>query len=570
VRQALDPQRCRVALCAVVAVIVSMSVPAATQTAVDSLERIRSLVDAGALQLALNRIEALQPADTAGARWAQWEALRCELLARLGRYDALLARGASLPERTPLPGICLIESARAAVLQNEPQLARTYAARLLWQSNPTSADVRSARLAVIESYVAEKRGEDAYRSMLRFQQDYQPLERTVTRRFAEALLDLGLDREALNWLGSPDEMTPARLRLQLRSAGLTPDAVVTQARAAFAKTSDPAYWTVVLEAALRQKNPALEVEAREHLLQHRDTRKASVVTESAQRLWQTYLAAASEVGNRERLLVGDDAAWSDYAARRLGAAPFLARAFYAYLAQRAQSADMRHNAQLSLVASLRQAKLDDVALRVMRGSGLPGDALDTQTRYLLGTIAANRNEPGIALEMWGGLQPPPDAKPDEWQLVFARTALRAGDSAASLKAVQRILGGPARLTPELVQSTLDLAQEMVDARSLTEARLVYEALVPLASENRLRETFFGLGRVLELQGEQASAADAYLRSALLAGSPDASALQARLLAGTNLVRAGFRDDARSQFEWILKNTKDPALLDAARRALARL
>ena len=41
---------------------------------------------------------------------------------------------------------------------------------------------------------AEKRGEDAYRSMLRFQQDYQPLERTVTRRFAEALLDLGLDR----------------------------------------------------------------------------------------------------------------------------------------------------------------------------------------------------------------------------------------------------------------------------------------------------------------------------------------------------------------------------------------
>jgi len=209
-------------------------------------------------------------------------------------------------------------------------------------------------------------------------------------------------------------------------------------------------------------------------------------------------------------------------------------------------------------------------LRVMRESGVAADVLDAQARYLLGRIAANHNEPGLALKLWEGLQAPPDAKPEEWLLTLARTALRAGDAAASMKAVQRLLAGPARLTSELTQSTLDLAQEMIDARKLAEAQAVYESLIPLASDNRVRETLFGLGRVLELRGEPATAADAYLRSALLAGAPDASGLQARMLAGMNLVRAGFRDDARAQFEWILKNTKDPALLDTARRALARL
>ena len=38
----------------------------------------------------------------------------------------------------------------------------------------------------------------------------------------------------------------------------------------------------------------------------------------------------------------------------------------------------------------------------------------------------------------------------------------------------------------------------------------------------------------------------------------------------NLMRAGLKDDARAQFEWLVKNSKDPALTDAARRGLSRL
>ncbi|MGZ8230835.1 MAG: hypothetical protein ACXWUS_14450 [Burkholderiales bacterium] len=549
-----------------------LALPALAATpATDTPETIRRLIDAGAAQLALTRIEALQPADPKAPRWAEWETMRCEVLARLKRPDALLARGALLPpDGVPVPRACLIEGARAAASQNEPRLARTYAAQLLWQGKPAAGEIRAARLAVIESYVAERRGEDAYRSMLRFHQDYAPLDRAVAARFAEALLDLDLEREALNWLGPSDEVSPTRLRLQLRSAGLTPEAVSAQARAAYAKTQDPAYWRVMLEAALRRKNHALEIEARERLLQQSAGGNPQPAAESAERLWQAYLTTAEEIGNRQRLLVGDDAAWADHAARRLGPDPFLSRAFYAYLARRAANPDIRRNAQLALAFSLYQAKLDHTALRVMQQIGAPFDTLDAQTRYLLGTIAANRNEPKLALELWEGLKTPASLKPEDWQVTIARTALQAGDSETSVNTVKRLLIGPVRLPPELAKSALELAQEMLDLRKLEHAQALYEAIARVAADAAARDAFFGLGRVHELKGEALAAAEAYLRAGLPPGAPDAIGFQARLLAGINLMRAGMKDDARAQFEWLVKNSKDPALVDAARRGLARL
>ena len=82
----------------------------------------------------------------------------------------------------------------------------------------------------------------------------------------------------------------------------------------------------------------------------------------------------------------------------------------------------------------------------------------------------------------------------------------------------------------------------------------------------------GLARTQELKGDWIAAAGSYLRSALLAQgrATDALASQGRLLAGLNLTRAGLKNDARAQFEWILKNAKEPALVEAARHGLRRL
>jgi predicted negative regulator of RcsB-dependent stress response len=83
---------------------------------------------------------------------------------------------------------------------------------------------------------------------------------------------------------------------------------------------------------------------------------------------------------------------------------------------------------------------------------------------------------------------------------------------------------------------------------------------------------YALGGIAESAAQFARAADYYLRSALAQGTraPDAMALQARLAAAANLARAGFREDARAQFQWVIGNSKDAAQIEIARRELSRL
>ena len=167
----------------------------------------------------------------------------------------------------------------------------------------------------------------------------------------------------------------------------------------------------------------------------------------AQRLSHTYLSAAEEIGNREHLLIGDDGAWADYAARRVGSDPFLSRAFYAYLAQRAEDPNMRGNAQLQLAFSLYSSGLDVAALRLFDHIGVKPDQIDGQARYLLGTMAAAHDAPQRALELWAGIAPPPNVDADEWQMRLAQTALRAGDAQAAVSTVERLLAGRSAAQP---------------------------------------------------------------------------------------------------------------------------
>jgi hypothetical protein len=207
-----------------------------------------------------------------------------------------------------------------------------------------------------------------------------------------------------------------------------------------------------------------------------------------------------------------------------------------------------------------------------QGMSVESDALDAQTRYLLGSLAAKRGDATLALKLWKDVAPPTGVDSGEWQLTLARTALQASDAAASAEAIRRLIEGRQTVSADLAQNVLDVAQEMLDLRALDAAQKVYEALVPVTTDLRAREALFGLGRVHELKSEADAAAANYLRSALLiqATAPDNLAFQARLLAALNLMRGGHKDDARAQFEWLLRNSKDAALTEAAKRGLSRL
>lgn len=540
----------------------------------DALDLARRLVGAGALQLALNRVEQSQPRDAGAPRWAEWEALRFNLLYQLGRQSDLLQRVNTMPANmpaAPLRGILTL-AVRAAVGTGQGILAREHAARVLWQLDPGPGEAKELRLLIIDSHVADRQGDDAFRSMLRYQQDYPPLDRDTATRFVAALLELGMAKEAVNWLGSVDDVSPVKLLLRLRAGLVSADAASAQARAQLAKSNSVGYWRVLEQAAVLQKNRALQIESLETMLQLAGARSPQQQTAQVRELWQVYLATAQETGNQNQLLVGDDVTWADFAARRLGTQPFVSRALFAHLAQRGQSRDTRHHAQLQIVLTLQSGKRELAALRLFQHAGLEADAIDNQARYVLGAIAESRNLPMVALHFWQGLNAPPNVGAEEWQLRIAAAALRAGMVDRAAAALKSVIGAKKTLSAELAQRSAALTQEILDAGKTDLAAELFEALLPLIGTAQQRSVLFALGRIHEGTSQSPVAADYYLRSALLADArpPDALQLQARLAAALNLARAGYKDDARAQFEWLLRNSKDAAQLELARRELKKL
>lgn len=540
----------------------------------DALETARQLAASGAPRLALSHIEQAQPRDPSAPRWAEWEVLRLSLLARLNRQQDLLARAGMLPTTMPAAQLreALILAARAASAAAQGAAARHYAARLLWQLSPSASEAREIRLLVIESYVTDGKGEDAFRSMLRFDQDYRPLDRQTATRFVETLLDLGMAKEAINWLAALDDAGPVKLLLRLKAGLTTAEAATAQARAFLARNSDAGYWRVLAQAAQQQGGRVVHIEALENILHLEETKNPPQLTVQARALWQAYLTATQEIANQNQLLTGDDDGWTEFAARRLGSHPVVSRAIFAHLAQRGRTGETRHNAQLQLVYSLQSGRLELTALRLFNDGGADVTTLDLQARFLLGVIAEGRNLPVIALHFWQGLSTPPSTGAEEWQLRVAGVALRAGKADAAAAALQQALAGNKTPAPEVVRRSVLLVQEMLDAGKPDLADALFVALLPLADGGERRQILFSLGRINEITGRSPVAAGYYLRSALLAEgkAPDALALQARIAAALNLARAGYRDDARAQFEWLLRNSRDPAQLEIARRELKKL
>jgi hypothetical protein len=112
-----------------------------------------------------------------------------------------------------------------------------------------------------------------------------------------------------------------------------------------------------------------------------------------------------------------------------------------------------------------------------------------------------------------------------------------------------------------------LAQQLADHGLHDAAQALFERVLPHADAAQARIVLSGIARTHEARNQPLPAADFYLRSALRAKAADAAAAEARLLAGLSLARAGLHDDARAQFEWLVKNARDPAQIAVARREL---
>jgi hypothetical protein len=495
---------------------------------------------------------------------------------RLNRYQELAERVAALPFTAAgkVARFCLAQGARAAIAAAQGVAARDLLVRLIWRQELPADEMREARLLVIESYLAENRPHDAYALMLRYQQDFKPLDRDAAARFVDALLAAGMGKEAVNWLSQLDDASPVKLLLRLQTGLTAPEAALAQARAALAKSgTSAAHWSVLQHAATLMKDRMLHVEALENQVQLAADQPPAWLAAIASELWASYAAAAQDVANQNQLLLGDDANWADYAARRVGASPPVARALFAYLARQGRVDATRRNAELQLAFSLQSSKLALTAIRLFGDTTrFPVAQLDRQARYLLGSMAAENNQPAAAARFWLGLDAPPTLAPDEWRMRLAQVLVRAGAADSGAAALRVLIAGKQALPADMMLRAVASVQELQDSGHDKIADELYRALLPLADMRARREILSGLGRIAESRNDFRRAAEHFLEAAVLIDTPamDAFAVNARLAAAANLGRAGLKEDARAQFHWLQKNVRDAEKLESIRREMQKL
>ncbi|MGW8182509.1 MAG: hypothetical protein ACWGMT_00985 [Burkholderiales bacterium] len=544
---------------------------ATAANAATALETTRQLLANGAPQLALDRIERRQPPESTDPQWGDWEALRLQALFELRRYEDVLGRTQALPPGLPerALGQALALAARAALAAGQPARARRLVARVLWQSGALPDNARELRRLVIDSYLAEGNGNTAFRVMLRYAQDYHPLEPAQAEHFVEGLLALDMAREAANWLARLEEGSPAKQMLRLKAGLIKPDAAIAQSRGWLSKGGSPKHWQVIAEAAALGGKPSVRIEALEQIVRQAEDGKAAA---AATELWEVYQSLAQASANRNHLLVGDDAAWAAYASQRLRPDPFIARAFFAYLAQRARTLEARQTAQRELVVSLEQAKLGVVALRLFEQNAIDLATTDGEARYHLGSIAEAQGEARLAARFWAGLSAPAGLTKAQWAVRRALVDWRSGNTGDAVSALAAAAGEKQSLPANDVPRAIALGEEMIASGKPDAADTSLPALLILAGAGHQRELLMALGDAAEAKGLFARAGGYFLQAAL---APDgksrgATASTARLAAARNLARAGYRQDAREQFEWVIRHSRNPADREVARRGLATL
>lgn len=330
--------------------------------AADSFQTALQLYQAGSPRLALARVERDQGPQSDQAAWYDWESLRLDLLSATQQPAEIIQRAQTYPRNAPRDFLqkALGHTVWAQMELNQQVAARRSLARLIWQFELNAADLKWARRLVIRSYLLDHKPDEAYRAMLRYQQDYSPLPKEVATDFAQGLLAQERVMEATTWLSALDATSPSLLALQMKSGLISPEAAITQARTVLQQTQQPvaAYVAVIADAAALMRDDRQQIAALEQWFDSAKTDSARM-----QQLWQAYQREAERLGNQAQVLRGDDAAWLALAASRaedgLGQ-----RALYAYLAQQGASPGLRELAQAKLFAALVAAQLEGTAVQL--------------------------------------------------------------------------------------------------------------------------------------------------------------------------------------------------------------
>ncbi len=559
--------------------------PASANAQLDSLKNISA---AGAPFLTLKMIEQAQPGvDEDLYEWILWEQERYKILSEWKQWNDLLIRIEGLPKDLPEPfrKQAATYQIRAYIALEQTATARKLLRQQLWKPDAAaSREYQTWRRLVIETYLQDKRIDDARIAMLRYQQDFEQQDKAWIMLRARVLMQSKRYEEVIQLLDKRIDWQSLSMKLlaEYRNQEYNAQTLwdLTQQRIELIK-DDPkqlaSYWSLAYIAA-RDIGPSHEVVALEQRLSLDLGDSINLYPVDADQLWQAYLRYARLVGNRSELLVGDDANWLRLAEKSQQVAPVKARSLLAYLMTQSQQADFRQQAAKDFLQTLDLAKESNKTLidQLFNRSQKFSDAsqIPVEIRFVLVDLALKKADIPEATRLMSGLDKvPADTREFDWLLRQARVLLLGGKLQQGDARLDQLLVGYSEPNKEDTDRLLQILFDLQTLHADEQAIRHFRQLMRLSIDPRQkREILFWMADSFKSLKKYEKAALLYLQSAMFPGpeTMDPWAQTARVNAAESLAKAGLVDDARRIYQSLLKVTKEPGRRSFLRRSIQQL
>jgi len=566
------PQRLLMALFAG-SLFFSPSLQAETGLPEPFLQELSFLTAEGAESLGMQLLADAEPnLEQAPEAWIEWHRQKVFLLQQKGRWKEVVREYEALPINVPdSHQIWLFgELVQAYLAMGAGEQARDLLLSLIWNGDLDQSRLTEWRRLVLQSYIVDGRHENARTALLRYEQDYPgaELDHKLSALKARLMIAAGRANEAAVLTVVSDQPVARSVYVLALLKGLTPlDAdLMTEALKWLAEPQLGLAFKQSLFSALFEKIKQLDrlperIEALEGLLAINDIDGAQA-TAVVDALWFALTEYGRELVNQQQLLVGNFGPWFELAAEMDQPNSRMAEAIYAWLAVKAQGADINARAH-GLLANLLEQQGHLPLLRAMYlSSSQFADigVLPLAVMYRLVDMALADADLGLASKLMSQLDAPKGVDIVEWQLRRARVQILAGSPSYGADLLKEIIAVES-LSQAQIANLLLAVQDLKSKSELSPAfAILAELSHKLSDSSSRRELLYWMAEIRMAQQQYNEAARLYLQSARLdmVGEKDGWAEAASHRAAHALEQAGLLNDALNIYQALSTATGDGA------------
>ena len=561
-----------------------------------SLVQLDELTQIGMPGLALRMIEQQQSLyKRFSSDWYTYEFKRIKTLAALDQWDAVAERSTVVLKQAGASGQITprIESwfrAQLAIAQlnlGQPEQTLDQCRQLLWRE--TRADdsfIAVCRRLIIQAYLRMDKVDDARKSLLKYRRDYGEYKGEWRQLQARALLRADRPAEVIDLLAD-DESHDAKILSMVATVRSRPKKIKATIKDVKRELADKDilqsqrrdYQYVLYEAHLRNKDLVSAALAAEQLLAL--SRVNSTLKDDFQLdgddLWNLYTEIGVGLGNKYKLLVGDDTAWYKRAAEIEKKSPVQARSLYAVIAF---NSPIKKKSQLAHKEIANLLAVNDDGLEVINQlylqserAGSPQD-LSADVRYRLVDHALSNGDITLAATMMASLPQPPDGEDlFNWQIRKARVLILEGRHEEGEKVLEASLQNQKTLEREQIDRYLQVVFDLQTVSRHEQALELFDLLPEADMDDKLKRELYYWKAESNYEIERyGHAAVMYFKSART-GDPDMIDLwaqSARFKAADALVKAALYEDAKHAYTELMRITANDARKRVIRQKLQQI